>query len=84
MSWFFPLHRPQWQRLSYVVLGTIVVLVPGVFGVNLGLFLQVYAAKSYFLLGRRSAIALVALTALPWALNEYVKESRRSQVLQAD
>ncbi|MGG6266360.1 sensor histidine kinase [Leptolyngbya sp. AN03gr2] len=77
MSWIFPLHRPRWQRLSYVVLGTIAVLVPGVFGVNLGLFLQVYAAKSYFLLGRRTAIALVALTAIPWALNEYTRESRQ-------
>jgi len=82
MSWIFPLHRPRWQRLSYVVLGTIAILAAGLFGVNLGLFLQVYAAKSYFLLGRRTAIALVALTAIPWTLNEYVKESRQLQVMQ--
>ena len=77
MSWIFPLHRPRWQRLSYVVLGTIAVLGAGIFGVNLGLFLQVYAAKSYFLLGRRTAIALVGFTAIPWTLNEYARETRQ-------
>lgn len=84
MSWVFPLHRPRWQRLAYVVLGTTTVLGAGLFGVNLGLFLQVYAAKSYFLLGRRTAIAVVVLTAVPWTLNEYVKESGRLQVMQPD
>jgi signal transduction histidine kinase len=52
--------------------------------VNLGLFLQVYAAKSYFLLGRRTAIALAILTAIPWALTEYIKESRQGRVMQVD
>lgn len=84
MSWIFPLHRPRWQRLSYVVLGTTTVLGAGLWGVNLGLFLQVYAAKSYFLLGRRTAIALAALTAIPWTLNEYIKESRQAQIMQPD
>ncbi len=84
MSWIFPLHRPRWQRLSYVILGTTTVLGAGLWGVNLGLFLQVYAAKSYFLLGRRTAIALAALTAIPWTLNEYIKESRQAQIMQPD
>ncbi|MBE9013849.1 sensor histidine kinase [Pseudanabaenaceae cyanobacterium LEGE 13415] len=84
LSLMFPLHRPQWQRLSYIVLGTITVLGAGLFGVNLGLFLQVYAAKSYFLLGRRTAIALAVLTAIPWALTEYIKESRSERVMQVD
>ena len=84
LSWMFPLHRPQWQRLSYVVLGTVTVLGAGFFGVNLGLFLQVYAAKSYFLLGWRTAIALAALTAVPWTLNEYARESRQLKLMQLD
>jgi signal transduction histidine kinase len=75
LSWIFPLHHPRWQRLGYVVLGMITVLGAGIFGVNLGIFLQVYASKSYFLLGQRTAIALVALTAIPWTLNEYARES---------
>jgi len=53
------------------------VLGAGFFGVNLGLFLQVYAGKSYFLLGRRTAIALAGITAIPWTLNEYARESRQ-------
>ena len=76
LSWFVPLDRPPWQRLSYIALGTMTVLGAGCFGVSLGLFLQVYAGKSYFLLGRRSAIALVGLTVIPWTLNEYARESR--------
>ena len=82
MSWIFPLHRPQWQRLSYIVLGIITVLGAGFFGVNLGLFLQVYAAKSYFLLGRKTAIVLAVLTAIPWTLNEYARESRQLKLIQ--
>jgi signal transduction histidine kinase len=84
MSWIFPLHRPRWQRLSYVVLGTSTVLGAGLLGVNLGLFLQVYAAKSYFLLGRKTAISLAVLTAIPWTINEYIKESRQPKVMQLD
>lgn len=84
LSWLFPLHRPRWQRLSYIILGTTTILGAGFFGVNLGLFLQVYAAKSYFLLGRRTAIALVALTAIPWTLNEYARESRQLKLMQPD
>jgi signal transduction histidine kinase len=81
MSWTFPLHRPRWQRLSYIVLGTTTILGAGLFGVNLGLFLQVYAAKSYFLLGRRTAIAIVILTAIPWTLNEYTRELRQLKLM---
>ncbi len=84
LSWIFPLHRPRWQRLSYVVLGISTVIGAGLFGVNLGLFLQVYAAKSYFLLGRRNAIVLVGFTAIPWTINEYLKESRQPQTMQLD
>jgi signal transduction histidine kinase len=84
LSWTFPLYRPRWQRLSYVVLGTVTVLGAGLFGVNLGLFLQVYAAKSYFLLGRSTAIALTLLTAVPWTINEYIKESRQPETMQLD
>jgi signal transduction histidine kinase len=76
LSWIFPLHRPRWQRLSYIALGPMTILSAGFLGVNLGLFLQFYAAKTYFLLGRRAAIALVAITAIPWTLNEYGRESR--------
>jgi signal transduction histidine kinase len=82
MSWTFPLHRPRWQRLSYIVLGTTTIIGAGLFGVNLGLFLQVYAAKSYFLLGRRTAIAIVILTAIPWTVNEYTRELRQLKLMQ--
>jgi signal transduction histidine kinase len=79
MSWIFPLHRPDWQRFSYVALGMAVILGAGYFGVNLGIFLQVYAAKTYFLLGQRWAIAFVGLTAIPWTLNEYTRSRLQVQ-----
>jgi signal transduction histidine kinase len=80
MSWIFPQHRSQWQRCSYIALGIAVILGAGYFGINLGIFLQVYAAKTYFLLGQRWAIAFVGLTAIPWTLNEYARESRLQMI----
>ncbi|MCU0571283.1 MAG: sensor histidine kinase, partial [Oculatellaceae cyanobacterium Prado106] len=77
MSWVFPVHRPQWHRFGYIALGMTVILGAGYFGINLGLFLQVYAAKTYFLIGQRWAIAFVGLTAIPWVMNEYARESLR-------
>ncbi len=84
LSWFFPLQHPRWQRITYVAMGPITILGAGLFGVNLGLFLQVYVAKSYFLLGQRAAIALFALTAIPWTLNEYARETAQLRLLQPD
>ena len=76
LSWVFPIDRPQWQRLIYIVLGLTTILGVGYFGVNLGLFLQVYAGKSFFLVGKKNTIALIGLTIIPWTLNEYARESR--------
>jgi signal transduction histidine kinase len=84
LSWLFPLHGSQWQRLSYVVLGLFTVLVAGAFDVDFELFLYVYIAKSYFLVGRRTAITLAGLTAIPWMLNEYARELRQFQVTATD
>jgi signal transduction histidine kinase len=79
LSWIFPQHRSQWQRCIYIALGIAVILGAGYFGINLGIFLQVYAAKTYFLLGQRWAIAFVGLTAIPWALNEYARSRLQVQ-----
>jgi signal transduction histidine kinase len=75
MSWIFPLHAAYRQRLGYIGLGAITVLGAGTFGVNLGLFLQIYASKTYFLLGKKAAIAFICLTVIPWTINEFARES---------
>lgn len=71
MSWVFPINRPRWQRLSYIVLGLLIILWAR--SLNVDLFLQlIYFGKSYFLLGHRSAIALVIITAIPSVFSEYL------------
>lgn len=78
MSWVFPINRPRWQRLSYIVLGLLIILWAR--SLNVDLFLQlIYFGKSYFLLGHRSAIALVIITALPSVFSEYFGDMSRVQ-----
>jgi len=72
MSWVFPINRPRWQRLSYIVLGLLIILWARSLDVDLGILQLIYFGKSYFLLGHRSAIALVIITAMPTVFNEYL------------
>lgn len=71
MSWLFPIRRPLWQRLVYIVVGVITLLCARCLGIDLGLFLCIYFAKSYFLLGHRATIVLIGITAIPWIISEY-------------
>jgi len=72
MSWVFPINRPCWQRLSYIVLGLLIILWARSLDVDLGILQLIYFSKSYFLLGHRSAIALVIITAMPTVFSEYL------------
>lgn len=79
MSWVFPINRPRWQRLSYIVLGLLIILWATSLNVDLGILQLIYFGKSYFLLGHRSAIALVIVTALPSVFSEYLGDMSRVQ-----
>jgi signal transduction histidine kinase len=72
MSWVFPINRPLWQRLSYIVIGLVTIYLARILNVDLGIFQFLYFGKSYFLLGHRSTIALTIVTALPSTLSEYL------------
>jgi signal transduction histidine kinase len=72
LSWIFPDRRPQWQRQLYIFLGQFTLLWARCSGIDLGLFLYIYFAKSYFLLGHRKTIALILITSIPWTISEYV------------
>ncbi len=43
-------------------------------GIDVGLFLFFYLAKSYFLLGHRTTLIITAFTAIPWTMSEYLGE----------
>lgn len=72
MSWVFPINRPRWQRLSYIVLGLLIIVWARSLDVDLGILQLIYFGKSYFLLGHRSAIVLVIITAIPTVFSEYL------------
>jgi signal transduction histidine kinase len=77
LSWWYPLHRPQWQRWLYIAIALVAILGARLLGIDLGLFMQIYFAKSYVLIGRRTAIAFMSITALPWTASEYFAELDR-------
>ncbi|RUS92485.1 hypothetical protein DSM106972_098890 [Dulcicalothrix desertica PCC 7102] len=43
-------------------------------GIDLGLLLFIYVAKSYFLLHRRTTILITAFTVAPWIISDYLAE----------
>jgi signal transduction histidine kinase len=78
ISWVFPINRPLWQRLIYIVLGLLTIHVARMLNVDFGIFQFIYFAKSYFLLGHRSTIALIIGTALPSIFSEYFGDVSQS------
>lgn len=77
LGWIFPSNRPYWQRCSYIVIALAIVVGVRILGIDVASFLFSYIAKSYFLLGRRMTITIAALTAIPWAISEYLGELAR-------
>jgi signal transduction histidine kinase len=74
LSWIFPSHRPDWQRLSYVIGALMLIIFVKQIRIDLDLLLFVYLAKSYFLLDRRTAIVIASIAALPWAVSDYLAQ----------
>lgn len=81
LGWLYPRDRPHWQRFSYVILGLTTAILGRRFGVDIGLFLFFYLAKSYFLLGRRFTIPIAIVTGIIWTGSEYLAEIDRVQTL---
>ena len=67
LSFFFPLHRPMWQRQVYIFV-EIACLLPTRMFTDWGLdpFLYLYLIKGGFLLRRRDSIAVAILAGLAW------------------
>jgi signal transduction histidine kinase len=84
LSCFFPNERPLWQRWVYILVGIGTLMVSRSWGIDLGIFLSVYIAKSYFLLGARKTNWLIALILFPWLLSEYRGELHALQHPRVD
>ena len=82
LGWMFPSQRSRKQRILYIVAGLVTAIAARYCGIDLGLFLFFYFAKSYFLLNRRTTLALCLLTAIPWTVSEYFVELEQIQPLQ--
>ncbi|MGD1911508.1 MAG: sensor histidine kinase [Rivularia sp. (in: cyanobacteria)] len=74
LGWIFPSNRPYWLRCSYILIGLTVVVSFRSMGIDIGLFVFFYLAKSYFLLGHRTTLIITAFTAIPWTISEYLGE----------
>ena len=82
LGWMFPSQRSRKQQILYIVAGLVTAIAARYCGIDLGLFLFFYFAKSYFLLNRRTTLALCLLTAIPWTVSEYFVELEQIQPLQ--
>lgn len=79
LGWLYPIKRPYWQRFIYIVSALTIAVYARNRGIDLGLFLCIYIAKSYFLLNRRITIAIAAFTGIVWTAIEYFAELARLQ-----
>ncbi len=71
LGWAFPAQRSRNLRILYIVAGLSTTIAARCASIDLGLFLFFYFAKSYFLLGRRSAVVFALLAVIPWTTSEY-------------
>ncbi|MDJ0708240.1 MAG: sensor histidine kinase [Leptolyngbyaceae cyanobacterium MO_188.B28] len=67
LSFFFPIHRPMWQRRVYIVIEIVCLLLTRLFS-DWGLdpFLFLVLVKGSFLLRRRDAIITAILAGITW------------------
>ncbi len=77
LGWFYPSNRPYWQRLIYIVFALTIVVCVRRAGIDLGLFVGFYLAKSYLLLNCRVTIIIAILTGIAWTTSEYLAELDR-------
>lgn len=84
LGWLYPKNRPGWQRSIYIVSGLAIAVVARRVGVDIGLFVSFYIAKSYFLLYRRTTLVLAVITGIAWTISEYFAEVTRVPVAVGD
>lgn len=80
LGWLYPRHCSHWQRLVYIIVGLAVAIFARSIGVDIGLFVSFYIAKSYFLLNRRLTIFITIITGIAWTASEYFAEVNRLQL----
>ncbi|MEL6333472.1 MAG: sensor histidine kinase [Cyanobacteria bacterium J06636_28] len=70
LSFFFPMHRPMWQRQAYIGLEIFCLLITRAFSIwGLDLFLYLVLVKSCFLLRRRAVIFTTVAAGIAWQLS---------------
>lgn len=80
LGWLYPHHCPYWQRLIYIIVGLVIAVFARSIGVDIGLFVSLYIAKSYFLLNRRLTIFITIITGIAWTASEYFAQVNRLQL----
>ncbi|MEO1146868.1 MAG: sensor histidine kinase [Cyanobacteria bacterium J06638_22] len=74
LSCFFPQRRSYPQRLIYIGTALTAIVLANRMGIDSDFLLYVYFSKSYFLLNRRSSIAIAGLVMVPWIASEYLSQ----------
>jgi signal transduction histidine kinase len=74
LGWLFPWNRSYWQQFSYIILALTIVVFIRYIGIDIGLFLFFYIAKSYFSLGHWITIKIATTISIPWTITEYFAE----------
>ena len=80
LGWLYPNRCPYWQRLTYIITGIAIAVIARNIGVDIGLFVSFYIAKSYFLLHRRQTIFIAIITGFAWTASEYFAQFNRLQL----
>lgn len=80
LGWLYPHHCPYWQCLIYIIVGLAIAVFVRSIGVDIGLFVSLYIAKSYFLLNRRLTIFITIITEIAWTASEYFAQVNRLQL----
>lgn len=80
LGWLYPTRRPYWQCLIYIVSGLAIAVLARSIGVDIGLFVSFYIAKSYFLLNRRLKILIAIITGFAWTASEYFAQVNRFEL----
>ncbi len=75
LGWITPNQRSLGVRILHIAAGLMSAIAARCYGIDLGLFLFFYFAKSYFLLSRQITIGLSVLTIIPWTISEYYANS---------
>jgi signal transduction histidine kinase len=74
LSWIFPVERPYWQRVGYLILGIALAVFSTFVGVNSDLFVFLYLAKSSFLLKREQVYITAIIAGILWISSQLISD----------